>query len=124
MRCLPNLGVQMFITANIFYRECIIEADLLADNISENDNLALPLGYALFASEKPGYIVDEVMINNDWTETSWSDKSILVHCRDMFAICDKFSTYMQCNNILRPLFLSNLPCKYPEFIYLKYLYEI
>ena len=115
-----NLGVQMFITANIFKRKFIKEADLLAISLNEYNNLALPLGYALFSSVEPGYIIDEVMINNDWTETSWSDKSILVHCRDMFAICDGFSTYMQCGKIIRPLLLSNLPCEYPEFVYLKH----
>lgn len=115
-----HLGVQMFLTANIYRHSLIKEADSLAKNINENDNLALPLGYSLYTGKMSGYLLTDIKINDSWSETSWSDRKILVMCRDMPAICDKFSGVLGCEKEIRKILVEYLPIKYPELIYCKY----
>lgn len=115
-----NLGVQMFLTANVYKRSFITESDILAKKLNENNNLALSLGYSLYAGKMPGYILSDVYINDNWEETSWYDRRFLVWCRDMPAICDKFSQKVNCEKRIRKLLIKYAPIKYPEIVYCKY----
>lgn len=114
------LGVLMFITANIYRREDVLKANIIIDNIGETNNLALPLGYSLFLSTMPGYILSEVYVNNSWDDISWNGRQALVWCRDMIAICDKIADRIGEGDRIRKLLIKYKSSQQPALRYVYY----
>lgn len=118
-RSSQKLGGLMFITANVFRRSLTIDADKILAETDETENLALPLGYSLYCCLKgSSYIVDDVYIYDQVDSTSWSDKRLLVHCRDMLAICDKLAEHEGHGERIRRLLIHSLPTWAPEYKYI------
>lgn len=112
-----ELGALMFLTSNIYLKH---DVDIILehfDSIDEGYNLALPLGYSLFCSQYPGFIIRKVFVYDEIRNVSWKDKMILVWCRDMIAICDVVGNVINKGNYVRKLILKHLPKKYPEIMY-------
>lgn len=114
-----DIGVLMFISANIFKKECIKEANAIVDNCKESKNLALPLGYSMYAAKGKNMIISSVYVYDEsGTPSTWKSDRVLVYARDMFAIYDifakRYSNYKQLRNFL----IKHEPISYPEYRYL------
>lgn len=121
-----EIGMLMFITANIYKRELLLEANKIIDDNSEGDNLALPLGYSLFCSQGKGYLVNEIYVQNVIGQPSWSDHLKKVFCRDIIAIFDIISFEVGNQKELSRLLINNLPYRKPEleFIFYKHKFNV
>lgn len=113
-----SLGLSMFLSANIFKREQLLEANEIVKKCGEVANLALPLGWSLFCAIGAGYIIDKVSLDNKLDGISWSDSKIRVFYRDQIAICDLLSLHMGINDRLNNLMIRNLPSSYSEIKFL------
>ena len=119
-----QLGGLMFITANVYNRKLTIDADKILSEVNEAGNLALPLGYSLYCSLNGGcYVVGDVYIYDQVANTTWSDQSLLLHCRDMLAICDKLAEHEGCGDRIRTLLINNIPTWSPEYRYVFYKHK-
>ena len=112
-----SVGVQMFLTANIYLTEKVLEANEILEKYDEQDNMALPLGYSLASSHQRGYIIDAPMIVDEVGGISWKDKMVLVWCRDIYAVCDVISGKMGFQNEVMDLLMKYQPRKYPEIFF-------
>lgn len=112
-----ELGALMFLTSNVFKKLDVDNALEYFDSIDEGYNLALPLGYSLFCSQYPGYIIKEVSVYDEVRTVSWKDKMVLVWCRDMISICDVVGIAVNQGDYIRQIVLKHLPRKYPEIMY-------
>lgn len=117
---ITGFGTLMFMSANIFRRELVIEALGILTKKGEADNPAIPLGYSLFSSSLPGYIVEEVYVVDDTTSCSWDNIKYLVGAREEIAILDILASEMGCGRRIRKLILNNLPIDRPELGFIKY----
>lgn len=117
-----GFGPLMFLTANIYLRELVLEANQLADLVNEGYSLALPLGYSYYCSKKGrSLIVTEPLVDNIWGNNSWESEHKLVIFRDMIAILDKFSMAIDEDDEMSRFLLEHLPAKHPEYSYIPYL---
>ena len=112
-----GLGALMFITANVYLKDDIDKALEYFDSVDEGYNLALPLGYSLFCSQYPGFIIEDISVCDEIKAVSWKDKMTLVWCRDMIAICDYVGIAINKEVYVRNLLLKHLPKRYPEIMY-------
>lgn len=115
-----GFGTQMYITANIFQREQVIEYDRYVENINETDNLAYPLGMALWCSFGKSYHINRTYIMDEYAVISWRDSYIKVFGRDMIAILDKVANKCNISKEIGALIVKKMPMDCPEFYYLKY----
>lgn len=108
-----NIGSNMFLSANIYKRELVCEANDIILRNDENDNLALPLGWSLFCSKQSGYIIDDVCLENRLDGISWSSSKVRVFYRDNIAICDMLAKEMGREKEINQLLIENRPASYP-----------
>lgn len=114
-----DLGVLMFISANVFRYDILQDVHKLVDNCHEEHNLALPLGYSLYAAKYITACVGKVYVSNNMAaQSTWSDSAIKVYCRDMIAIYDVIAQTFEEYPKLRKFLIQHLPTKYPEYKYL------
>lgn len=114
-----DLGLLMFISANIYRRDIINTVNVLVDSVSETDNLALPLGYSLYAAQYKNVCISEVYVFNEaTTPSSWVKQQTLVYSRDMLAMYDCVAKSMNNYKELRSFFMRHLPCDFPEYRYM------
>lgn len=115
MNSYTSFGILMFMSANIYKRDYVLECNGIIDQLNEKDNLALPLGYSLYCSKGPGYVIGEVYINDICDNISWSDSAFKVQYRDMIAIVNKISIHMGIEKRIDKLLLKKFQFKYSEF---------
>ena len=113
-----HLGALMFISSNIYKRKVIKECISIFKNINEEENLAIPLGFAVYSVKGNAYLFSEPVIEDDWDNVSWKQKSCLLRCRDMIAICEKMAKNIGYEENIRQIVHHNLPAKHPEYTYL------
>lgn len=114
-----GFGTGMFLTANIFRTSSIMKTNKVLNDNNEINNMALPLAYSIYCANGPAYFIGDPMICDQFEDTSWSDKSVLVHCRDMIAVIDIISCYIGKDASLRDILIHNLPASYPVIKYEK-----
>lgn len=112
-----GLGGMMFQTANIYRRELVVEANAIIKRQGEYGNYAKTLGYSLFCSSLPGYIIQEPLVKDELQSISWKNVGVLVWCRDMIAICDIIGEAMGMGDEVRKIITNNLPRMCPEYEY-------
>lgn len=108
-----TLGANLFLTANVFKGELLKEANCIVDEFGEAENMSLPLGWSLFCSSLPGYIVENPCLEDQAEGISWSDSKTRVFYRDHFALCDKLAARMGISNEMNNLMIHNMPSTYP-----------
>lgn len=109
-----GLGGMMFQTANIYRRELVVEANAIIKRQGEYGNYAKTLGYSLFCSSLPGYIIQEPLVKDELQSISWKNVGVLVWCRDMIAICDIIGEAMGMGDEVRKIITNNLPRMCPR----------
>lgn len=121
-----EIGMLMFITANIYNRKLLLEANEIIDYSNESHNLALPLGYSLYCSKGKSYLLNDIYVQNVIGKPSWSDFQKKVFCRDIIAICDVISLKAGNQKEISKLIINNLPYKMPEleFIFYKHKFNV
>lgn len=107
-----SLGANMFLTANIYCRTRLIEANNIIEEIGENDNMALPVGWSLYCSDGPGYVIDEPCLENQLEGISWSDSKVRIFYRDHIAMCNKLAKKMGIEQEVNNLLIHNMPSTY------------
>lgn len=118
-----ELGALMFLSANVYKRNDVDAAYSIIKENREGENLALPLGYSVFCSQYPCYIISDICIHDEIKNISWNDRSVLVWYRDMIAICDVVAMNLNKAKDLRKLLLTFMPKKYPEIIFMFYSHK-
>ncbi len=113
-----GLGLLMFQTANIYRREFVNHTNRIIEKHGETESFSRPLGYSLYCSMYPGYLIPEVMIEDEMASTSWDSLGVMVWCRDMIAMCDVVGTQIGMGEKVRALLISNLPRMCPEYEYI------
>lgn len=116
-----NMGAMMFISSNVYRKDIIDKVNSFVLEQNEKDNLALPLGYALYSCEGEGMCISDVYVYNESdTSSTWSDREILVYNRDMIAIFDKVSHLFQNYKELREFHVNHFQSDFPEYKYMLY----
>lgn len=112
-----NFGCLMFVTANIYKRQDVLLVNRILERSNELDNFAMPLAYSLYCSNFGTYVISDVYIDNEWGNTSWSEYTIRVFCRDMIAAVDLISKNLNIQKQINPILKMFIPMKYPEVLY-------
>lgn len=121
-----EIGMLMFITANIYKRKLLLEVNEIIDYNNESHNLALPLGYSLYCSKGNSYLENDRYVQNVIGEPSWSYSQKKVFCRDIIAICDIVSLAIDKQDEISKVLINNLPYRMPEleFIFYKHRFKV
>lgn len=109
-----GLGANMFLTANIYSRKRMLEANKILNKCNETDNWALPLGWSLYCSNAAGMIISEACVEDCLEGTTWSNARMKTYCRDMSTICVILSRDMGISKKVGDLLVAYPPIPYPE----------
>lgn len=113
-----TLGALMFISANIYKKQYVSEATQILKIRGEDNNLALPLGWAVYSSSGKGYVIDEQLIYDDCDNISWSNSRLKVFARDTIAVCDVIAKEMNIENKFDKILLTDIQTNFPEIRFL------
>lgn len=114
-----DIGLLMFISANIFRKDIVDKVNEIVDEKNESENLALPLGYSLYAAKTKNICIGEILVAIEAsTASSWASKEVLVYCRDMLAMYDIIAATFDEYKELRDFYIKHLPTNFPEYRYL------
>ena len=109
-----GFGGQLYITGNIYYRQDILECNSIYKKIGEENNGAVTLGHAMYASKGPGYLIREPMIDDD-CDVDWIDTAPRLYSREMIAILVKLGNEINKVEYINNLLINHLPTEAPEF---------
>lgn len=113
-----TLGALMFISANIYKKIYVTEASQILKMHGEEDNLALPLGWAVYSSSEKGYVIDEQLIYDNCDNISWSSSRLKVFARDTIAVCDVIAKEMNIEKKIDKILLTDIQTNFPEIRFL------
>ena len=114
-----GFGPGMFLSANIYLSSKLTEMNRILEANNEKDNMALPLAYSIYCANGAAYLVSEAMVEDQLEGASWTEQTILVHCRDMIAAINITGDNIGHGDFIRKLLMSHLPASFPELKYLK-----
>lgn len=111
-----KMGCLMFLTANIYKRENVLKVNDIIDCNGEKENLALPLGYSLYPTNRASYLIQDIYLEDQLEGISWKDSARVIWYRDTVAMWSLMAELYSIPKDARDLFMEEM-APFAEFNY-------